>query len=102
MSYTSQQSSDTISEIDFNTIRDQVKFISSYAGDCDDWVTIKKQTLLGLPPSLRKVFSTRNPKTKEQWLNKFEKDLIIYYKELTGIDLILRSLEERRSLKNET
>jgi hypothetical protein len=64
----------------------------------DDWVTIKKIMLRSLHPDLRKSFSTRDPKTKEQWLNEFEKQLIIKYKEITGITLICRSLKERREL----
>ena len=79
-------------------ILETLKLVSSYTESCDDWVTIKKQVLLNLPPDLRKNFSTRDPKTKEQWLNDFEKELIIYYKDLTGIELVLRSLNERREL----
>jgi len=79
-------------------IFEQVRFVSSYVGDCDDWVTVKKQVMLNLPPVLRKNFSTRDPKTKEQWLNDFEKELINYYKSLTGIDLVLRTLDERREM----
>lgn len=86
---------------DRNMIFDKIKFVSSYTGDCDDWVTIKKQLLLNLPPRLRTNFSTRNPKTKEQWLNEFEKYLINYYKEETGVSLILRSLDERRNANYE-
>jgi hypothetical protein len=78
-------------------ILEQVSFVSSYAEKCDDWVTIKKEIMRGIPSHLRKNFSTRDPKSKEQWLNEFEKKLIEYYKDLTGVDLILRSLEERRN-----
>jgi len=88
----------SVSVQDTEAILDKLSFVSEYVGDCDDWVTVKKQVLLNLPPIVRKNFSTRNPKTKEQWLNNFEKDLIIYYKELTGIDLVLRTLDERREL----
>ena len=87
-----------VSVQDMEAILDKLSFVSEYVGDCDDWVTVKKQVLLNLPPKVRKNFSTRDSKTKEQWLNNFEKDLIIYYKELTGVDLILRSLDERREL----
>ena len=83
---------------DLDLILEKIGFVSEYTGDCDDWVTVKKQTLLNLPPRLRKKFSTRDPKTKEQWLNDFEKELIIYYKDLTGVDLILRTLAERREI----
>jgi hypothetical protein len=87
-----------VSVQDTEAILDKLSFVSEYVGDCDDWVTVKKQVLLNLPPIVRKNFSTRDPKTKEQWLNDFEKDLIIYYKELTGIDLVLRTLDERREI----
>lgn len=62
----------------------------------DDWVTIKKIMLRSLHPDLRKSFSTRDPKTKEQWLNEFEKHLVVKYREITGITLICRTLKERR------
>ena len=88
----------SVSVQDTEAILDKLSFVSEYVGDCDDWVTVKKQVLLNLPPKVRKNFSTRDSKTKEQWLNNFEKDLIIYYKELTGIDLVLRTLDERREL----
>jgi len=87
-----------VSVQDVEIILEKVSFVSEYVGDCDDWVTVKKQVLLNLPPIVRKNFSTRDSKTKEQWLNDFEKDLIIYYKELTGIDLVLRTLDERREM----
>ena len=79
-------------------IKEQIEFVASYVGDCDDWVTIKKQLLLSLPPKLRTHFSTRDPKTKEQSLNKFEEIVISYYYSLTGTNLIIRTLNERRHL----
>ncbi len=82
-------------------IREQIEFVSSYAGDMDDWVMIKKQIMLGIPSILRKNFSTRDPKTKEQWLNNFEHELINYYHDLTGVKLILRTLTERREMFGE-
>ena len=83
---------------DLDKIFDTLEEVALYVGQCDDWVTVKKQILLNLPPRLRKVFSTRDPKTKEQSLNEFEKDLIIYYKQAFNVDLVLRTLEERREM----
>ena len=80
-------------------ILEQIKFVASYADDCDDWVTIKKEVMRQIPSELRKNFSTRDPKTKEQNINNFEKVLINYYKELTGIELMLRTLAERREMQ---
>ena len=83
-------------------IREQVEFVASYVGDCDDWVTVKKEVMRGIPSPLRKNFSTRDPRTKEQWLNDFEKELINYYYRSTGTRLVLRTLEERREMQNGT
>ena len=83
---------------DRDRILDQLRFVMTYVGDTDDWVTVKKQMLLGIPSSLRKNFSTRDSKTKEQWLNDFEEELINYYEQLTGVKLKLRTLAERREL----
>jgi len=79
-------------------IEEQLEIVASYAGDCDDWVTIKKEVMRALPPTLRKFFSTRDPRTKEQWLNPFEMKLIEAYRDITDTVLILRTLEERREL----
>ncbi len=79
-------------------IIEQIEFVASYAEGCDDWVTIKKQIMRGIPSHLRKNFSTRDPITKEQRLNQFERQVINYYRDLTGTSLVLRTLSERREL----
>ena len=76
----------------------ELKFISSFAGDCDDWMTIKKEVMKNISPKSRKNFSTRDSKTKNQYLNEFEKRLINYYKDWTGVNLVLRTLAERREM----
>jgi hypothetical protein len=81
-----------------SALNEAVLISKAALNNTDDWVTIKKIMLRSLHPDLRKSFSTRDPKTKEQWLNEFEKQLIIKYKEITGIALICRSLKERREL----
>ena len=79
-------------------IIEQIEFVASYTEGCDDWVTIKKQIMRGIPSHLRKNFSTRDPITKEQRLNQFESQVINYYRDLTGTSLVLRTLSERREL----
>ena len=81
-------------------IVDQLKEISRYAGDCDDWMTIKKEVMKSIPSSLRSLFSRRDPITKEQIPNSFDKNIIEYYYNLTGIMLKIRTLEERRKLND--
>jgi len=66
---------------------EKLKFISTYAYDVDDWVTIKKELLKQLPVSERKCFSKRDGKTKRINLNEFEKNLIVQWKQFTGKDL---------------
>ena len=84
---------------DKERILEELHLVSTFVGDCDDWVTIKKQIMKYLPPKIRKNFSTRDQKTKEQSINDFEKELINYYKGLTGVSLVLRTLDERRKLE---
>ena len=79
-------------------ILEQLEFVAGYVQECDDWIEVKKQIMRGVPSNLRKLFSTRDPVTKEQSLNDFEKQLISIWYKKTGVKLKLRSLEERRDL----
>ncbi len=64
---------------------------SKVLGSDDDWMDFKKIMLKTLPSSMRKKFSTRDPKTKKQTLNDFEIKMIDIYFKKTGI---LLKLEE--------
>ena len=57
----------------------------------NDWMDFKKIMLRTLPSSMRKNFSTRDPKTKKQSLNEFEVRMIDTYFKKTGV---LLKLEE--------
>tara|TARA_Y100000034_G_scaffold135212_1_gene206142 strand:- start:337 stop:603 length:267 start_codon:yes stop_codon:yes gene_type:complete len=74
----------------------QINEVSLYTGDCDDWVTIKKEIMKGIPSHLRKSFSRRDPISKEQVPNNFDLSVINYYNEITGITLKIRSIAERK------
>lgn len=74
----------------------QINEVSLYTGDCDDWVTIKKEIMKGIPSHLRKNFSRRDPISKEQTPNDFDISVIDYYREITGITLKIRSISERK------
>lgn len=67
-----------------------MEFIASYAKDVDDWVVIKIQILRSVPSHLRTSFSTRDQKTKKQWLNDFDKLVIEKWKEMTGVELKIK------------
>jgi long-subunit acyl-CoA synthetase (AMP-forming) len=67
--------------------------------DCDDWVEIKKLVMKQVAPTHRKVFSRRDSKTKNHPpLNEFEKEMKEMYKEISGVTLLLRELDERREI----
>lgn len=59
--------------------------------EVDSWLDLKKVLLLSLPAQQRTKFSTRDPFTKQQSLNKFEKMIVDTYNKTTGIDLELPS-----------
>ena len=67
--------------------------------NCDDWVEIKKLVMKQVAPSHRKVFSRRDQKTKNHPpLNQFENEMKDLYKEISGVELVLRELDERREI----
>jgi gamma-glutamyl phosphate reductase len=65
-------------------IVEALAFVHSYAGHIDDWLVIKKELLKALPPQLRSLFSLRDPVTKKQRTNAFERELAESWSELTG------------------
>lgn len=66
----------------------------------DDWVTVKEEVLLELDNDGRSLFSKRDPKTKEVTsMNPMEEELVALWKELTGVNLQLRSFKTRREAR---
>jgi hypothetical protein len=51
------------------------------------WLDLKKMLLVSLPSTEREKFSTRDPVTKKQNLNKFERQIINNYEKKTGVEL---------------
>lgn len=64
-------------------------FVHGYAGGCDDWLTIKKEIIKELPWELMKLFSKRDPITKKQRINDFERDLADRWSKLTGRSVVM-------------
>ena len=79
-------------------ITNQIKEVSSYVGNCDDWVTIKKEIMKGIPSDLRKLFSRRDPITKEQVPNNFDMIVKEAYERFSGVDLKIRTRSERKKI----
>ena len=57
--------------------------------DCgvESWMELKKLLLVTLPSHARSNFSVRDPKTKKQKLNEFERRLLDNYYNRTGTKL---------------
>lgn len=70
-------------------IKDAVDFVHSYASSITEWKTLKKELLRSLHPTARKLFSTRDTKTKVLNFNSLEIEIVEYWKKLTGVDLYL-------------
>ena len=59
-------------------------FVFGYASNVDDWLIIKKELLKALAPEERKLFSTRDPITKKQCTNDFERQVAECWAEMSG------------------
>lgn len=66
------------------TLAEALGLVHSYAGHVDDWLVIKKELLKALPPAERTLFSTRDPVTKKQRTNDFERRVAARWSEMTG------------------
>ena len=69
-------------------VDEALQFISSYAPEIADWKVLKRELLKTLPPPARSQFSTRDPLTKRQNFNDFEKQVTERWREITGVDVI--------------
>jgi hypothetical protein len=80
-------------------VEEVFKRVANLKLDCDDWVEIKKLVMKQVAPTHRKVFSKRDSKTKNHPpLNQFEERMKEMYKEISGTELVLRELDERREM----
>lgn len=62
--------------------------VHAYASHVDDWIVIKKELLKWMPAEDRVQFSTRDPLTKKQRTNDFERNVAERWSELTGRPVI--------------
>jgi len=76
---------------EFSDVEKQaIDHVIAYVGSStNDWVIVKLQLVKTLPPFLRDKFSLRHPGSMKFFLNDFEKEIIAYWKEKTGINLVL-------------
>lgn len=75
-----------------DNLKSKIDLVISYVGDfTNDWVRIKKELLNSLPWEERTRFSRRHPFTKKHSLNAFEELVMAYWKERTGVELVIPS-----------
>jgi hypothetical protein len=80
--------------IDDEKIEEALQFVSSYAASATDWRVVKKELLRALPAEKRKLFSTRDPRTKAANFNEFEQRVALRWKEITGAEIYLPRANE--------
>ena len=73
-------------------IPDNLKEIIDYAADyiedsTDDWFRVKKEIVNLFPPKQRSNFSRRHYSTKLHTINEFEREVMDYWTEVTGVEL---------------
>lgn len=77
-------------------VEEAIGFVASYASNVSSWTIIKREILNNLPVEYRRLFSRRDPKTKKQNFNEFEKHVTDRWKELTGAEVIFRGSDEKQ------
>lgn len=75
-------------------VEEVLQFVSSYASSVTEWRVLKKELLRILPPEKRKLFSTRDSKTKAANFNEFEGTVAQRWKEITGVEVYLPRVKD--------
>jgi hypothetical protein len=71
-------------------LKERINDVADYIGqETNDWLLIKRHLIISFPNEGRRLFSVRHPCTKKQILNAFDKLVMAYWKELTGIEPII-------------
>jgi len=71
-------------------VKERIKFTAEYIGGATtDWLLVKRQLINCLPQQFRGLFSVRHQSTRKHTLSEFDQSVIAYWKQLTGIKLIL-------------
>lgn len=69
-------------------LKERIQYVAAYIGTASDsWPVIKKHIVISMPGQRRKGlgFSRRHRFTKKMTLNEFDKAVMLYWSELTGV-----------------
>jgi hypothetical protein len=72
------------------TVMDAISQVIKYASGASRWNVVKNELLRCLHSNDRKLFSTRDPLTKQQSLNEMEREIVALWLEFGGNDLLVR------------
>lgn len=75
-------------------VEDALQFIKQYAPQINEWKVLKRELMKCLSPAARKLFSTRDPITKKQNFNDFEKTVCLRWEEITDNNVIFNRDEK--------
>lgn len=75
-----------LTETDIQYIDYVIEYVGTFS---NDWFTIKKEIINCYPREQRIKFSRRHYSTKLFFINDFEKEIMKYWKERTGVELFI-------------
>lgn len=61
-----------------------MRVLQAHDDKCDDWIEIKKRLIVMLTPDARAMFSRREPTSKKQRLNDFDRHVMSLWELMTG------------------
>lgn len=77
-----------------------LEHVYGYAGPITQWITLKKEILRILHPRFRTLFSTRDPLTKRQRTNEFERRVAEAWSELARCSVVFTIDDESQSRRD--
>ena len=69
-------------------IEEALQFVKSYAPEITEWKVLKRELMKCLNPTVRKLFSTRDPLTKVQNFNDVEQTVADRWRTITGNEIL--------------
>lgn len=73
-----------------NHLKERIEDVADYVGqETNDWLLIKRQLIGSFPNEGRRLFSVRHPCTKKQIINEFDKLVMDYWRQLTGVEPVI-------------
>ena len=77
-------------------VDEEIQRTFSFASAVDEWLTVKKLLVNALAPEFRSLFSKRDPITKKQVPNDFDRAVAKRWSKLTGRSVIFTPEHEEQ------